>query len=47
LLTALQVTRDNLVRHRLHNFTGRMLQHHQHRSTDFMARWIEAKNRLR
>lgn len=47
LLTALQVTRDNLVRHRLHNFTGRMLQHHQHRSTEFMARWIEEKNRLR
>ena len=26
------------------NFTGRMLRHHQHRSTEFMSRWIEAKN---
>lgn len=28
------------------NFTGAMLRHHLHRSTEFMARWIEAKNRL-
>ncbi|MFT4901915.1 MAG: glycosyltransferase involved in cell wall biosynthesis [Lentimonas sp.] len=27
------------------NFMGRMLRHHQHRSTEFMSRWIEAKNR--
>lgn len=26
------------------NFTGQMLRHHQHRSTEFMSRWIEAKN---
>lgn len=26
-------------------FTGRMLRHHHHRSTEFMSRWIEAKNR--
>jgi len=26
------------------NFIGRMLRHHQHRSTEFMSRWIEAKN---
>jgi hypothetical protein len=26
-------------------FVGRMLRHHQHRSTEFMSRWIEAKNR--
>ncbi|MEM8868539.1 MAG: glycosyltransferase [Verrucomicrobiota bacterium] len=25
-------------------FIGRMLRHHQHRSTEFMSRWIEAKN---
>ena len=31
-------------RHR--NFVGRMLRHHQHRSTEFMSRWIEAKNRI-
>lgn len=26
-------------------FVGRMLRHHHHRSTEFMSRWIEAKNR--
>lgn len=34
----------HLPQHRLHNFTGLMLQHHQHKSTHYMARWIEAKN---
>ncbi|MBC2605304.1 glycosyltransferase [Pelagicoccus albus] len=29
---------------RSHNFVGQMLRHHQHRSTEFMSRWIEAKN---
>ena len=27
------------------NFIGRMLRHHHHRSTEFMSRWIEAKNK--
>ena len=27
------------------HFVGRMLRHHHHRSTEFMSRWIEAKNR--
>lgn len=27
------------------HFIGRMLCHHHHRSTEFMSRWIEAKNR--
>lgn len=27
------------------NFIGQMLRHHHHRSTEFMSRWIEAKNR--
>ncbi|MCH6257751.1 glycosyltransferase family 4 protein [Puniceicoccaceae bacterium K14] len=27
------------------NFIGQMLRHHQHRSTEFMSRWIEAKNK--
>ena len=26
------------------NFVGRMLRHHLHRSTEYMSRWIEAKN---
>ncbi len=32
---------------RTKNFVGAMLRHHHHRSTEFMARWIEAKNRRR
>lgn len=35
----------NLAEHRLQNFTGAMLRHHQHKSTKYMAQWIEAKNR--
>ncbi|SDS40786.1 glycosyltransferase [Christiangramia echinicola] len=35
----------NLSRHRDHNFTGKMLKHHLHRSTYFMSRFIEEKNR--
>jgi glycosyltransferase involved in cell wall biosynthesis len=27
------------------NFTGSMLRHHQHKSTQYMAQWIEEKNR--
>ncbi|MGZ0654552.1 glycosyltransferase [Coraliomargarita sp. W4R72] len=30
--------------HREANFIGQMLRHHHHRSTEFMSRWIEAKN---
>jgi len=32
-------------RRRHDQFIGRLLRHHQHRSTEFMSRWIEAKNR--
>lgn len=28
------------------NFLGAMLRHHQHRASEFLSRWIEAKNRL-
>lgn len=34
----------HLKNHRLHNFTGQMLQHHTMRSTKFMSKWIEEKN---
>lgn len=27
------------------NFIGKILRHHQHRSTEFMSRWIELKNK--
>ena len=31
--------------HRLHNFMGNLLQHHTLKSTKYMAKWIEAKNK--
>lgn len=34
-----------LTAHREANFTGQMLKHHTMRSTQYMAQWIEAKNR--
>ncbi|MER2493340.1 glycosyltransferase family 4 protein [Catenovulum sediminis] len=37
---------DNLSQHRSRNFIGAMLQHHSMKSTQYMAQWIEAKNRL-
>jgi glycosyltransferase involved in cell wall biosynthesis len=37
---------EQLTQHRLANFTGQMLLHHQHKSTKYMAQWIEAKNQL-
>lgn len=41
LYRALATREENRQQH----FTGRMLRHHHHRSTEFMSRWIEAKNR--
>lgn len=35
----------NLTQHRLKNFTGSMLRHHSMKSTQYMAQWIEAKNK--
>ena len=35
----------SLETHRANNFIGQMLQHHQFKSTQYMAQWIEAKNR--
>lgn len=37
---------NTLDTHRLNNFTGAMLRHHHHKSTEYMARWIETKNSL-
>ena len=36
---------EDLPVHRAANFTGAMLRHHQHKSTQYMSQWIEAKNR--
>lgn len=41
----LEELQSNLKSHRNQNFTGSMLMHHTMRSTEFMSRWIEAKNK--
>jgi hypothetical protein len=41
----IQGLREHLEEHRLHNFTGAMLRHHLHKSTQYMSQWIEAKSR--
>lgn len=45
LMARIEECLANLQQHRLANFTGAMLRHHQHKSTKYMAQWIEAKNR--
>lgn len=45
LIGQIRHCREQLQQHRLANFTGLMLQHHKHKSTEYMARWIEAKNK--
>lgn len=45
LVQRIEACRADLERHRLQNFTGAMLRHHHHKSTQYMAQWIEAKNR--
>ena len=42
--TLLQL-QNELQMHRTQNFIGSMLRHHHHKSTQYMAQWIEAKNR--
>ncbi len=41
---ALLNLQHNLAAFRAANFTGTMLRHHHHKSTKYMAQWIEAKN---
>jgi len=45
LVARLEQCRSELAEHRRRNFTGSMLRHHLHKSTQYMAQWIEAKNR--
>jgi glycosyltransferase involved in cell wall biosynthesis len=45
LLARIVDIQHNLNNHRSKNFIGQMLQHHQLKSTQYMAQWIEAKNR--
>lgn len=46
LIARIAELRDQLLEQRLNNFTGAMLRHHHSRSSEFMSRWIEAKNQL-
>jgi len=45
LLARILDAQQHLENNRQKNFTGLMLNHHHHRSTEFMSRWIEAKNK--
>ena len=45
LIEKLRDCQLNLPTLRANNFIGSMLRHHAHKSTQYMAQWIEAKNR--
>lgn len=45
LIKKLNIIKANLTAHRERNFTGQIMLHHQHLSTRYMAKWIEAKNK--
>lgn len=40
----IQFSPEELINHRLHNFTGSMLKHHSLKSTKYLSKWIEEKN---
>ena len=44
LLSRIGLIQNDLSAHRLKNFYGNMLRHHQLQSTKYMSKWIEAKN---
>jgi glycosyltransferase involved in cell wall biosynthesis len=45
LIAAISNLLQNSETHRLHNFMGSLLQHHTLKSTKYMSKWIEAKNK--
>lgn len=45
LIEKLRHCQHNLQQLRKNNFTGSMLRHHSHKSTQYMSQWIEAKNK--
>ena len=45
LIAAINSLLNDSESHRLHNFMGSLLQHHAYRSTMYMSKWIEAKNK--
>lgn len=46
LIERIETLLGDIDSHRQSNFTGAMLRHHQHKSTEYFSRWIETKNRL-
>ena len=46
LLKYIKKIQGTIKQHRLNNFTGAMLLHHSIKSTKYMAKWIEEKNKL-
>lgn len=46
-LLRLHAARQQQTVHRRKNFTGAMLRHHLHKSTQYMSQWIAEKNKLR
>lgn len=46
LLKRINQISAQLDEHRFNNFTGAMLRHHSMKSTQYMAQWIEAKNKI-
>ena len=45
LINTLNTLLESLDNHRNQNFISSMLNHHHHKSTKYMAQWIEAKNK--
>jgi O-antigen biosynthesis protein len=45
LIEKITQVQQNLVPHRLHNFTGAMLKHHTMTSTKYLSQWIMEKNK--
>jgi len=45
LINCIENIQETIEKHRLNNFTGAMLSHHLSKSTKYMAKWIEEKNK--
>lgn len=45
LIAAVNSLLNDFESHRLHNFMGSLLRHHAYKSTMYMSKWIEAKNK--
>ncbi len=47
LASCLSELEVNIEQHRTQNFIGSMLNHHHHKSTQYMAQWIDVKTQLK